>query len=92
MESKQYESLLEEAGGAGPLRDLILNTALEKRISIPGYNPTGNGRKWFKSVDGGIELADKVLDLGIWDSLQPTLSPFLTAVAKSVDIHWDGLG
>ena len=41
----------------------------------------GHASQWFKSVDGGRELARKVRDLGIWNAhLQARFEPFLQAV------------
>lgn len=41
----------------------------------------GHASQWFKSVDGGRELARKVRDLGIWNAhLQARVEPFLQAV------------
>jgi putative ATP-dependent endonuclease of OLD family len=39
---------------------------------------------WFKSVDGGQELAEKVLSLGIWPTLKPEIIPFCNAVRRAV--------
>ena len=35
---------------------------------------------WFKSVDGGRELASKVISLGAWATLKPAILPFLNAI------------
>jgi len=45
-----------------------------------------HGQTWFKSVEGGCELAEKVFTLGIWPLLQPQLIPFLNAVRKAVNL------
>ena len=37
-------------------------------------------RYWFKSLEGGHELARKAISLGAWKSLQPQLQPFISAV------------
>ena len=39
-----------------------------------------HAERWFKSVAGGRELADKVFSLGLWDRIEPQLSPFIEAV------------
>jgi putative ATP-dependent endonuclease of the OLD family len=41
-----------------------------------------HGTHWFKSVDGGRELAQKVFAFGIWPQLKGQLLPFLNAVRK----------
>ena len=46
-----------------------------------------HGQTWFKSVEGGRELAGKVFSLGIWPTLQPQLMPFFNAVRKAVDLE-----
>jgi putative ATP-dependent endonuclease of OLD family len=44
------------------------------------------GKTWFKSVDGGRELAAKLFSLGLWPALKPQLLPFCNAVRKAVDL------
>ena len=39
---------------------------------------------WFKSVDGGRELATKVFDFGLYPQLVKPLLPFLTSVQEAV--------
>lgn len=43
-----------------------------------------HGRRWFKSVAGGRELAEKMLALGVWPSVKPDLLPFLNAVRAAL--------
>ena len=43
-----------------------------------------HGQRWFKSTDGGYELADKVFNLGVWPSVKPLLMPFLNAVRDAL--------
>jgi putative ATP-dependent endonuclease of OLD family len=45
-----------------------------------------HGQTWFKSVDGGRELASKIFSLGIWPTLKPQLMPFCNAVRKAVGL------
>jgi len=55
-----------------------------------------HGRRWFKSVAGGRELAEKMFALGVWPSVKPDLLPFLNAVRAALgqaaipDIPHDG--
>jgi putative ATP-dependent endonuclease of OLD family len=44
------------------------------------------GKTWFKSVDGGRELAVKLFSFGLWPALKPQLLPFCNAVRKAVDL------
>lgn len=39
-----------------------------------------HGRQWFKSEEGGRELARKAEALGVWPQLKPLLMPFLNEV------------
>jgi putative ATP-dependent endonuclease of OLD family len=69
----------------------LLNTMVH---AASGYVPTGETNKeerkrlknhaaaWFKSYEGGRELAEKVVQLAAWPTLRPKLMPFLNAVRK----------
>lgn len=39
-----------------------------------------HAQKWFKSVEGGEELAEKVFSMGLWPSLEAEMLPFLNAL------------
>jgi len=41
---------------------------------------------WFKSVEGGRELATKVFNFGLWPQLETQLLPFLNAVRDAVSL------
>jgi putative ATP-dependent endonuclease of the OLD family len=43
-----------------------------------------HGRRWFKSVAGGRELAEKMFVFGIWPSLTPALLPFFNAIRATL--------
>lgn len=45
-----------------------------------------HARQWFKSWDGGRELAQKALSLGTWDKLKPDVLPFLNAIRKTLSL------
>jgi putative ATP-dependent endonuclease of OLD family len=45
-----------------------------------------HGECWFKSIEGGRELASKVLDFGLWPSIKDQLLPFLNAVREKVSL------
>lgn len=45
-----------------------------------------HGRTWFKSEQGGRELAIKVFSLGLWSSLKPQLLPFCNAVRHALGL------
>jgi putative ATP-dependent endonuclease of OLD family len=84
---KDFASIKSKAGNG--LKALIIEAAL-------GTVPAGKeGEKnqykshagtWFKSIDGGRELAGKVFSLGLWPGLKPQLLPFCNAVRKAIDL------
>lgn len=47
-----------------------------------------HGNRWFKSIEGGTELAQKVFDLGLWPQLSVQLDPFIAAIAQAVDLKY----
>ena len=46
----------------------------------------GYASVWFKSLEGGRELADKIFRLGAWPKLQPGVLPFLNAVRQAIGL------
>ena len=46
----------------------------------------GHAVKWFKSEEGGRELAEKVFRLGVWPKLESQTLPFLNAVRAAVGL------
>lgn len=86
-----YQAIADRAGEG--LRALIVDAATGK---IPDHlgdadrairNPfKGHASVWFKSVDGGRELSDKVHALGVWPTLQARLTPFLNAVRQTTGL------
>jgi putative ATP-dependent endonuclease of OLD family len=45
-----------------------------------------HGKDWFKTIEGGRELAAKMFCLGVWPALRPELMPFLNAVREEVGL------
>ena len=43
-----------------------------------------HSQQWFKSTDGGKELAQKMVALGAWADIQPQLLPLINAVLAAV--------
>lgn len=43
-----------------------------------------HANQWFKSREGGQELAGKVFALNLWEHLEPHMNPFIEALKKSV--------
>ena len=46
----------------------------------------GHAQTWFKSFDGGGELARKMFSLGLWPTFRPALLPFCNAVRAALDL------
>lgn len=87
IEEKDFATIKATAGSG--LKALILAAASG---SIPDGKTAekkhyqSQGKTWFKSVDGGRELAAKLFSLGLWPALKPQLLPFCNAVRKAVDL------
>jgi hypothetical protein len=87
IEEKDFATIKATAGA--DLKALILAAASG---SVPDGKAAekrhyqSQGKTWFKSVDGGRELAAKLFSLGLWPALKPQLLPFCNAVRKAVDL------
>jgi putative ATP-dependent endonuclease of the OLD family len=46
----------------------------------------GHATTWFKSIEGGEEIAAKMFALGLWPHFRPALMPFLNAVRGAVGL------
>jgi putative ATP-dependent endonuclease of OLD family len=88
IEDKSFATL--KATAAGALRSRIIDAAV-------GVAPAGtpeserksfktNSQLWFKSIDGGRELATKMFSLGLWASFKSQLLPFCNAVRQAVEL------
>ena len=45
-----------------------------------------HARQWFKSNDGGRELAQKLFTLNVWSDARPVLLPFLNAIRVTLEM------
>ena len=46
-----------------------------------------HSRIWFKSIDGGKELAEKLITCGVWDAgMKDMLMPFIKAIFTAVGL------
>lgn len=82
------------------LRALIIAAATGSKDGAPDEETEKmwgrHGRRWFKSVPGGRELAEKMFALGVWRSVKSDLMPFVNAVRAALgqpaisDIPHDG--
>ncbi len=80
-------------GKAPDLTTLIIEAATgtvpeDRQTADSGEKKTlrKHGRHWFKSNEGGRELAGKVFEFDLWPKLKPQLMPFLNAVRGSVSL------
>jgi len=73
---------------ATDLRALIVAASTGSKAGAPNADCEKtwkkHGARWFKSVPGGRELAQKMIELGLWSQLSPTLMPFANAVQSFV--------
>jgi putative ATP-dependent endonuclease of OLD family len=87
IQEKDFKSIKAKAGLT--LKTLILSAALgtvpEDRADERRHYQS-HAQTWFKSVEGGRELAEKMFSLGIWPALQPQLMPFCNATRKAVTL------
>ena len=80
---------IQEVAGAN-LKQLIVDASAGNIPNDPSLTPDNKKRlkgwckNWFKTTEGGRELANKVFDLGAWPSLRPTLLPFVNAIRGTV--------
>lgn len=68
-------------------RNLILAAATGSKDGAPSGQDKAwkkHSQQWFKSTDGGRELAQKMVALGAWGTLHPKLLPLLNAVLMAV--------
>jgi hypothetical protein len=87
VEEKDF-ALLKVKAGAN-FKALIIQAALG--TVPPGKEDEKNQYRshagtWFKSVEGGRELAGKAFSLRLWPSLKPQLLPFCNAVRAAVGL------
>jgi putative ATP-dependent endonuclease of OLD family len=71
--------IVEAATGAIP--DDMKDAEKEKKKAWKKHSEV-----WFKSVEGGRELADKVFAFGLWPQLEKEILPFLNAVRVAVSL------
>ena len=71
--------IIEAATGAIPDDKKSLDKGKKKAL-------TKHAQRWFKSVEGGRELADKVFDFDLWPHLKDQLLPFLNAVRGAISL------
>lgn len=83
-------SFVAVAGKAGPkLKAVIIAAATgvvptDKKDRKKEYK--NHAQIWFKSLDGGAELARKLFSLGLWPTFKPVLLPFCNGVRAALDL------
>ena len=87
IQEKAFASLKQAAGPR--LKGVMIEAALGK--IPPGKEAEKNIYKsheaiWFKTIEGGRELCDKMFSLGLWPDLRVRLLPFCNAVRQTVDL------
>ena len=89
IEDKCFPALRAAAGTR--LREVIIEAALGR---VPDETPSDKQKRyksqaqtWFKSIEGGRELAEKVFTLELWPHLSAQLMPFCNAVRNAVGLH-----
>ena len=78
---ESFRTLLVEAATGSIPDDKRDATSEEKKV----YK--SDGQRWFKTRDGGRELAEKMLALGAWPTLKIQLMPFFNAVRRSAGLQ-----
>lgn len=90
VEDKAFETI--RANAQQTLGKLITDAAIgrtpegKEASKAEKKHYKGQTSNFFKTVEGGRELAEKLFALGIWPALRPRLMPFCNAVRKAVDL------
>jgi putative ATP-dependent endonuclease of OLD family len=84
-EDKSFANIL---ANTADIKNLILEAATGK--VPPGATDPKRFKSesacWFKSINGGKELLEKVFSLGLHTQLEPQLLPFVNAVRTAIDL------
>jgi putative ATP-dependent endonuclease of OLD family len=90
IEGKEYSVIKSQAKD---LTKLIIEAATgkipeDKKEADKGEKKAlkKHAESWFKSVEGGRELAGKVFDFGLWPEIEKQILPFLNAVRGAVSL------
>lgn len=92
IKDSTFEAVSDAAAACGGLMPFIVQAAI-------GYVPVSmindkakaksfkaHARLWFKSLEGGKELADKMFEFGVWPNVSSKLLPFLNAIRITMDM------
>jgi putative ATP-dependent endonuclease of OLD family len=90
IKDRTYDAIVAKAAEVGiSMHNLIIQAALGKvPVALADADVTvtkafkGHPKVWFKSIEGGRELARKLHTLGIWPQVRNLLVPFLNAIRE----------
>lgn len=84
IKDKQLASIEQALADQGKtLRQLIVAAAIGSKDGASAEDEKAwkkHSRHWFKSEEGGRELAQKMASLGAWDAISPQVLPLLNAI------------
>jgi len=85
IDDKSFPMLVAKAGGK--LREIIAQACCgevpaDKKAADKSTRKQyeSHAQSWFKSVEGGRELADKLVNMNLWPKFEARLLPFLNAI------------
>lgn len=89
ISNKNIEAIEEAlAQSSKSLKQLVIEAASGDVSMLPENGPKKewrkHGQRWFKTIQGGIELADKMFELDCWKDKKEQLAPFVNAVLRAV--------
>lgn len=91
IKDKSEHSILQACGPEeirfGKLRSVIIEAATGKQEGATSDEAKkewkSHSRRWFKSLEGGCELFEKAVQLGVWPKVEPQLLPFINGLRAS---------
>lgn len=90
IQDKQLASIEQALADQGKtLRQLIVAAATGSKDGAPAGEDKAwkkHSRHWFKSEEGGRELAQRMVALGAWDGISPQVFPLLNAILVAVGL------
>lgn len=88
IQGKEEADIMQACGSAAALRAVIVAAATGDKNGAPdertGKEWGKHSQRWFKSIGGGAELCEKMIDLGLWPKVEPDLLPFINAIRLEV--------
>jgi putative ATP-dependent endonuclease of OLD family len=87
-----FEAVADVAAGRGGLMTFIVQAATgyvpDSIVDDKAKSKTfkAHARQWFKSIEGGKELAEKMFEFGVWPSVSSKIQPFVGAIRMTLDM------